>query len=55
MADTDGSCWVLKRSGFEQLKADNPDAAIALLTQLAIDLGRKLALFGQQLTLVEDL
>ena len=55
VADTDGSCWVLKRSGFEQLKADNPAAAIALLTQLAIDLGRKLDLCGQQLTLVEDL
>jgi glutaminase len=55
VADTDGSCWLLQRSSFEGLKLDNPAAAIALLTQLAIDLGRKVALCGQQLTLVEDL
>ena len=55
VADTDGSCWLLQRSAFEELQQDNPAAAIALLTQLAIDLGRKVALCGQQLTLVEDL
>lgn len=55
VADTDGSCWLLQRSAFEELQRENPAAAIALLTQLAIDLGRKLALCGQQLTLVEDL
>ena len=55
VADTDGSCWLLQRSAFEELQEDNPAAAIALLTQLAIDLGRKVALCGQQLTLVEDL
>jgi glutaminase len=55
VADTDGSCWLLQRSAFEDLQQDNPAAAIALLTQLAIDLGRKVALCGQQLTLVEDL
>ena len=55
VADTDGSCWLLQRSAFEELQQDNPTAAIALLTQLAIDLGRKVALCGQQLTLVEDL
>jgi glutaminase len=55
VADTDGSCWLLQRSAFEGLQQDNPAAAIALLTQLAIDLGRKVALCGQQLTLVEDL
>jgi glutaminase len=55
VADTDGSCWLLQRSAFEELQRENPAAAIALLTQLAIDLGRKVALCGQQLTLVEDL
>ena len=55
VADTDGSCWLLQHSAFEDLQQDNPAAAIALLTQLAIDLGRKVALCGQQLTLVEDL
>jgi glutaminase len=55
VADTDGSCWLLQRSAFEELQQDHPTAAIALLTQLAIDLGRKVALCGQQLTLVEDL
>ena len=55
VADTDGSCWLLQRSSFEGLQQDNPAAAIALLTQLAIDLGGKVALCGQQLTLVEDL
>ncbi|MEY4800475.1 MAG: hypothetical protein RLZZ213_922, partial [Cyanobacteriota bacterium] len=55
VADTDGSCWLLQRNAFEGLQQDNPAAAIALLTQLAIDLGRKVALCGQQLTLVEDL
>jgi glutaminase len=55
VADTDGSCWLLHRSAFEGLQRQNPAAAIALLTQLAIDLGRKVALCGQQLTLVEDL
>jgi glutaminase len=55
VADTDGSCWLLQRSSFEGLQQDNPAAAMALLTQLAIDLGRKVALCGQQLTLVEDL
>ena len=55
VADTDGSCWLLQRSAFEGLQQDNPAAAIALLTQLAIDLGRKVALCGQQLTLEEDL
>ena len=44
VADTDGSCWLLQRSAFEGLQQDNPAAAIALLTQLAIDLGRKVAL-----------
>ena len=55
VADTDGSCWLLQRSAFEELQQDHPAAAIALLTQLAIDLGRKVALCGQQLTLEEDL
>ena len=55
VADTDGSCWLLQRSAFEGLKLDNPAAAIALLTQLTIDLGRKVALCAMQLTLVEDL
>ena len=55
VADTDGSCWLLQRSAFEELQQDNPAAAIALLTQLAIDLGGKVALCGQRLTLVEDL
>jgi hypothetical protein len=44
--------WNRSRNGRWQLLAP---AAIALLTQLAIDLGRKVALCGQQLTLVEDL
>jgi glutaminase len=55
VADTDGSCWLLQRSAFEGLQRDNPAAAIALLTQLAIDLGGKVAVCGQQLTLMEDL
>ena len=55
VADTDGSCWLLQRADFEDLKLHNPAAAIALLTLLAVDLGRKLALCGQQLTLLEDL
>ena len=55
VADSDGSCWLLGRDDFEQLKRHNPDAAIALLTLLAVDLGRKLALCAQQLTLLEDL
>jgi glutaminase len=55
VADTDGSCWLLARGDFEHLKRLNPTAAIALLTLLAVDLGRKLTFCGQQLTLLEDL
>lgn len=55
VADTDGSCWLLQRTDFEDLKRHNPAAAIALLSLLAVDLGRKLAHCGQQLTLLEDL
>jgi len=50
-----GSCWLLHRNAFEQLKQQHPHAAIALLSLLAVDLGDKLALCGQQLTLLEDL
>lgn len=55
VADCDGSCWLLRRCDFEALQREHPAAAIALLTLLAMDLGRKLALSGQQLTLLEDL
>lgn len=55
LADTEGSCWLLHRSAFEDIQRDHPAAAIALLSQLARDLGQKLALCGQQLTLTEEL
>ncbi|MFN5195322.1 MAG: glutaminase A [Cyanobacteriota bacterium] len=55
VADTDGSCWLLHRSDFNGLQREHPAAAIALLTLLAVDLGRKLSLCAQQLTLLEEL
>jgi CRP-like cAMP-binding protein len=55
VADTDGSCWLLQRIAFEEIQRDHPAAAIALLSLLAMDLGQKLALCGQQLTLTEEL
>jgi glutaminase len=55
VADTDGSCWVLDRRDFDRLQLSTPAAAMALLSQIALDLGDKLALCGQQLTLAEHL
>ena len=55
IADGDGSCWLLHRDAYAELQRRHPAATIGLLTLLAVDLGRKLALCGQQLTLLEDL
>ncbi len=55
VADTDGGCWLLHRHDFDELRQSNPDAAIGLLTLLAMDLGQKLTLCGQQLALIEHL
>ena len=55
VSGTVGSCWLIRLEGCVGLQRDNPPAALALLTLLAVDLGRKLALCGQQLTLLEDL
>jgi glutaminase len=55
VAETAGEAWQLDRGDFEQLQQSNPRAAIALLMLLGMDLGRKLALCSQQLTMVEQL
>lgn len=55
VADSDGSCWLLTRDAYNDLIQRNPEATIALVSLLAADLGSKLALCGQQLTLLEDL
>ena len=55
VADTDGSCWLLDRRDFDRLQLSTPAAAMDLLSQIALDLGDKLALCGQQLTLAEHL
>jgi len=55
VADGDGSCWLLTRDAYNDLRQRNPEATIALVSLLAADLGNKLALCGQQLTLLEDL
>ena len=55
MAETDGACWCLDRADLDQLEATNPAAALGLLRILALDLGAKVTLCAQQLTLVEHL
>ncbi|MEB3199915.1 MAG: glutaminase A [Synechococcaceae cyanobacterium] len=55
VADTEGCCWLLHRDDFARLQQEDPAAAIALLTLLAVDLGRKLSLCAQQLAVLEDL
>jgi CRP-like cAMP-binding protein len=48
-----GSCWVLERPQFEELRQRDPDVIIELLQALTVDLGRKLAQTSLQLTLME--
>ena len=54
-ADIDGSCWVLDRHDFDNLRQWEPDAVTELLLALTRDLGTKLALTSYQLTLMEHL
>jgi glutaminase len=54
-ADLDGSCWVLERHDFDNLRQWEPDAVTELLLALTRDLGTKLALTSYQLTLMEHL
>ena len=55
VAETDGACWCLDRADLDRLEATNPAAALGLLRMLALDLGEKLTLCAQELTLVEHL
>jgi hypothetical protein len=53
-----GNRWGLRcldRADLDQLEATNPAAALGLLRMLALDLGAKVTLCAQQLTLVEHL
>ncbi|MCX5930411.1 MAG: cyclic nucleotide-binding domain-containing protein, partial [Cyanobacteria bacterium] len=54
-ADLDGSCWVLERHDFDNLRQWEPDVVTELLLALTRDLGTKLALTSYQLTLMEHL
>ncbi|MEB3257923.1 MAG: hypothetical protein VKN83_06345 [Cyanobacteriota bacterium] len=55
VAETDGACWCLNRAELDRLEATHPAAALGLLRMLALDLGEKVTLSAQQLTLVEHL
>ena len=55
VAETDGACWCLNRVELDRLEATHPAAALGLLRMLALDLGEKVTLCAQQLTLVEHL
>ncbi|MFI0403015.1 MAG: glutaminase A [Cyanobium sp.] len=55
VAETDGACWCLNRAELDRLEATHPAAALGLLRMLALDLGGKVTLCAQQLTLVEHL
>lgn len=55
VAEMDGACWCLDRADLDRLEHTNPAAALGLLRMMAMDLGAKLTLCAQQLTLVEHL
>ncbi len=55
VAEADGACWCLNRAELDRLEATHPAAALGLLRMLALDLGEKVTLGAQQLTLVEHL
>ncbi|MFM8605226.1 MAG: glutaminase, partial [Cyanobium sp.] len=48
-----GSCWVLNRPGYEDLRREDPHTALALYRAILEDLGTKLARASLQLTLME--
>lgn len=53
IAETDGSCLLLRRQDLDALGAQRPDVVIALLCILSCELGSKLASASYQLTLLE--
>ena len=55
IADVPGSCWVLSRSAFDQLRDRDPSAVTDMLLALTGDLGKKLAATSFQLMLMEYL
>jgi CRP-like cAMP-binding protein len=53
--DQAGSCLVLSRDDFDQLRRSDPEAMIELLLALIQDVGQKLSLTSHQLTQMEHL
>lgn len=54
-ADVAGSCWVLRRSEFDRLQAENPAATSELLLVLTTGIAQKLGLANYQLTIMENI
>lgn len=54
-ADVDGSCLVLTRAAFDELRRGDPQAATSLLLALSREMGQKLAVTSHQLTQMEHL
>jgi len=55
IADVPGSCWVLSRAVFDQLRDRDPSAVTDMLLALTGDLGKKLGATSFQLMLMEYL
>jgi glutaminase len=55
IADVPGSCWVLSRSAFDQLRERDPSTVTDMLLALTGDLGKKLGVTSFQLMLMEYL